>query len=55
MMLETAAQEGARAAFADFVDLAAERVGGKALLANDEFFAPKSNLLKPGRGIFIPE
>ncbi|MDQ6940714.1 MAG: allantoicase [Verrucomicrobiota bacterium] len=37
------------------VDLAAARVGGIALLANDEFFAEKENLLKPGRGIFIPE
>ena len=36
------------------VDLASQRIGGKALLANDEFFAPKENLLKPGRGIFIP-
>lgn len=35
------------------VDLAAERVGGMALIANDEFFAPKENLLKPGRGVFI--
>lgn len=35
------------------VDLAAQRLGGKALLANDEFFAPKENLLKPGRGVFI--
>ena len=24
-------------------------------LANDEFFAEKENLLKPGRGIFIPD
>jgi allantoicase len=32
------------------IDLAAARVGGRALLANDEFFAPKENLLKPGRG-----
>jgi allantoicase len=37
------------------VDLAAARVGGVALLANDEFFAQKQNLLKPGRGIFIAE
>ena len=37
------------------VDLAAERVGGIALHANDEFFADKENLLKPGRGIFIPD
>ena len=35
------------------IDLAAERLGGKALLANDEFFAAKENLLKPGRGQFI--
>jgi allantoicase len=32
--------------FTDLIDLAAERVGGAALLANDEFFAPKENLLK---------
>lgn len=37
------------------VDLAAALVGGKAVAASDEFFAPKENLLKPGRGIFIPE
>ncbi len=37
------------------VDLAAERLGGKVLLANDEFFAEKENLIKPGRGIFIPD
>jgi len=35
------------------VDLASARVGGKALLTNDEFFAPKSNLLKPGPAVFI--
>jgi allantoicase len=40
---------------AGLVDLASERVGGVALLANDEFFAEKENLLKPGRGIFIPD
>src|SRR5213082_1299508 len=37
------------------VDLAAARVGGIALVANDEFFAEKENLLKPGRGVFIPD
>jgi len=37
------------------VDLASERIGGVALIANDEFFAEKENLLKPGRGIFIPD
>ena len=39
----------------DLVDLAAERVGGRALLASDEFFAAKENLLKPGRGIFVQD
>lgn len=41
------------ATFSGLVDLASERVGGSALLASDEFFAEKENLLKPGRGIFI--
>ncbi|NUM77004.1 allantoicase [candidate division KSB1 bacterium] len=43
------------AAFAGLIDLAAERLGGEALWANDDFFAPKENLLKPGRGVFIPD
>jgi allantoicase len=42
-------------AFAGLVDLASERLGGEALLASDEFFAPKESLLKPGRGVFVPE
>ena len=36
-------------------DLASEANGSRALLASDEFFAPKENLLKAGRGEFIPE
>jgi len=43
------------ASFAGMIDLAAERVGGKVLFANDEFFAPKENLIQPGRGVFIPD
>ncbi|MEK6565836.1 MAG: allantoicase [Bacteroidota bacterium] len=43
------------AAFSGLVDLASERVGGKALVASDEFFAPKSNLLKATRPVFIPD
>ncbi|MGH7699340.1 MAG: allantoicase [Gemmatimonadales bacterium] len=35
------------------IDLAAARAGGRALAANDEFFAPKANLLKPGRGVLV--
>ncbi|MBS1552980.1 MAG: allantoicase, partial [Bacteroidetes bacterium] len=41
--------------FAGLTDLASEKNGGKALYASDEFFAGKENLLKEGRGIFIPE
>lgn len=43
------------ATFSGLVDLVSERLGGKALLASDEFFAEKENLLKSGRGIFIPD
>jgi allantoicase len=46
---------GQLAAPAGLVDLASARVGGAAVLANDEFFAEKENLLKPGRGIFVPD
>lgn len=42
-------------AFAGLTDLASERNGGKALKTSDEFFAGKENLLKEGRGIFIPD
>jgi allantoicase len=41
--------------FTDLIDLAAERVGGVALHATDDFFAEKENLLKPGRGVFIAD
>ena len=41
--------------FINYTDLAAERLGGKALLCSDDFFAEKENLIKPGRGVFIPE
>ena len=39
--------------FRKLVDLASERLGGRAIAANDEFFAPKSNLLKPSSPVFI--
>lgn len=35
------------------IDLASSRVGGRALLASDEFFAPKTNLLAPGPAVFV--
>jgi allantoicase len=39
--------------FTQLVDLAAERLGGRVLEANDEFFAPKRNLLRAGKPVFI--
>jgi allantoicase len=38
--------------FTDLVDVAAARLGGTVLQANDEFFAPKENLLKPERPVW---
>ncbi|MGC1688216.1 MAG: hypothetical protein WA734_21480, partial [Candidatus Acidiferrales bacterium] len=34
-------------------DLASERLGGRVIAANDEFFAPRKNLLKESKPIFI--
>lgn len=39
--------------FTDLIDLAAERLGGAVLIANDEFFAPKDNLLKANAPVFL--
>jgi allantoicase len=39
--------------FTELVDLASERLGGAALYANDDFFAPKENLLKVSAPIFL--
>jgi allantoicase len=38
--------------FTEYIDLAAERLGGRVIEANDEFFAPKENLLKPGAPVW---
>lgn len=38
--------------FTELIDLAAEKVGGAVLHANDEFFAPKENLLKASAPIW---
>ena len=40
-------------AFTELVDLASERLGGRVLWANDDFFAPKENLLKASKPIFL--
>ncbi len=39
--------------FTELIDLASERLGGTVLYANDEFFAPKENLLKTSEPVFI--
>jgi allantoicase len=39
--------------FTELVDLAAEKLGGAVLVANDEFFAARENLLKPSAPVFI--
>ena len=41
--------------FTKLTDLVAERLGGKVLSCSDDFFAEKENLIKPGRGVFIPD
>jgi allantoicase len=40
--------------FTALADLASARLGGRAIAASDDFFAPRSNLLKPQAPIFIP-
>src|SRR3954462_13195663 len=44
----------AGAGFNGLVDLAAASIGGTALATSDDFFAEMSNLLLPGRAVFIP-
>jgi allantoicase len=41
-------------AFTALADLASTRVGGRAIAANDDFFAAKSNLIKPDAPVFVP-
>jgi allantoicase len=41
--------------FTEYIDLAAERLGGRVLAANDDFFAPKENLLKASAPVWIPD
>jgi allantoicase len=36
----------------DYIDVASEKLGGAAILANDEFFAPKEALVKPGAAVW---
>ena len=41
--------------FTEYIDLAAERLGGRVVAANDEFFAPKENLLKAAAPVWIAD
>jgi allantoicase len=41
-------------AFTQLADLASARTGGRAIATNDDFFASKSNLVKPEPPVFIP-
>ncbi len=41
--------------FTNYPNLAAEKLGARAITCSDDFFASMHNLVKPGRGIFIPE
>ena len=38
-----------------YLNLAEERLGTVVLATTDDFFARKENIIKPGRGIFIPD
>src|ERR1700737_1036490 len=40
--------------FTQLIDLASARLGGRAIAANDEFFAEKENLPTPEPAVFIP-
>lgn len=41
--------------FSDLLDLASERVGGHVLAANDDFFAPKENLIKAAKPVWVED
>jgi len=41
--------------FTRLIDLASARTGGRAVEANDEFFAPKSSLLQPAKAVWLAD
>lgn len=41
--------------FSDLLDLASERLGGRVLAANDDFFAPRENLIKDAKPIWVED
>jgi len=48
-------KENSSPAFTKLLNLAADRLGAKAVVCSDDFFAEMENLVKPGRGIFIED
>jgi allantoicase len=42
------------ASFTNLADLASARLGGRAIASNDDFFAPRTNLVKPEAAVFVP-
>ena len=49
------AQTNTHTPFTEMVDLANEKTGAKVLFSNDDFFAPKENLIKSTTPLFIPD
>src|SRR5690349_10256389 len=41
--------------FSKLLDLASERIGGRVVAANDDFFAPKENLIKAEEPVWIKD
>ncbi|MES2963144.1 MAG: allantoicase, partial [Bdellovibrionota bacterium] len=54
MNIATAADRS-RVPFTDLIDLASEMLGGRVLETNDDFFAPKENLISAAAPVFIPD
>jgi allantoicase len=48
------AADHSTATFTSLADLASARVGGVAIAANDDFFAPRANLVKATAPVFVP-
>jgi allantoicase len=49
------AADHSTASFESLIDLASERIGGRALAASDDFFASRRNIVKASPPVFIPE
>lgn len=54
MANELTSSSQVKVAFLDLIDLASNKVGGKALSTNDDFFASMDGILKPEPAVFIP-